>query len=99
MRGTDCSTDHKMVCSKISFTVEKKCLKIGKKQPRKLNTGKLKNKRVCDELKERVNKRVDKEIKGDISQKWKTLKSLMYDSVGKVWARPDRKIKAGLTGS
>lgn len=71
---------------------KKKCVKIGKEQPKKLNVGKLKIEHIQNELEDSMNEKLDKkEIKEDISEKRKNLKTLMYDTAGKVLGQPARR--------
>ena len=43
MRGADCSTDHMMLRTKVTFSIKKKHSKSGAKPPTKLNVTKLKD--------------------------------------------------------
>ncbi len=43
MRGADCSTDHIMLRTKVTFSIKKKHSKSGAKPPTKLNVTKLKD--------------------------------------------------------
>lgn len=47
MRGSDCSTDHNMIRSKLAFVLRKAIKKTKGKPTSKMNVAKLRNEKVC----------------------------------------------------
>ena len=79
-RGTECWSDHRLIRSKVSFTVSYTKRKTAKAPPRKLNVAALKNpekvKQLQDSLEEKLK---DVEIDDDIEKSWKLLKESLAD--------------------
>ena len=50
IRGTECGTDHKLVCGKLKMCIEKKVRAIWVKVPKRIDVSKLQNSEVREAL-------------------------------------------------
>ena len=93
MRGADCSTDHNMIRTTISFSIKNRITKTGAKPPSKLNVIKLKDKQTQKEFEVQMNKTMEDLEKKDteIEDAWNHLKRAAFATAEEILGRPERK--------
>ena len=83
MRGANCSTDHKLVRSRLKITAEKKRIKY-RQQPKpkkKINVDELKNERTRKELEENLHILLqDLSMDGSLEENWETFRDKVYQA-------------------
>ena len=72
MRGAECSTDHLLLRSKVSFQIHRKRRPQGKKPPMKLDVSQTKNPHIILALQSELSKRLEQVTfcKGVTEENW-----------------------------
>lgn len=93
MRGADCSTDHNLVLSKVSFSVRKPVKKTGGKPWYNLNVAKLRCKSVCKDFQDTMSTALKRSNQGDldVEGKWSMLKETALNTAKTVLGKPERR--------
>lgn len=92
MRGSDCSTDHNMIRSKLAFVLRKAIKKTKGKPTSKMNVAKLRNEKVCRAFQKMDKIMEDKQDENlDLEEQWDRLKTTAYQTAGDMLGKPDRK--------
>ena len=76
MRGAECSTDHLLLRSKVTFQIRRKRGPQGKKPPKKLDVSQTKNPDVVLALQSELSKRLEQVTfcKGETEENWAKLR-------------------------
>lgn len=94
MRGANCCTDHHLLRSKISFSLRPKCRRQAGTIPAKINTECLRVDRQRLNLKQAMDKKMEKwSIKDGttVDQTWESLSHIVHETARNTMGKPERK--------
>lgn len=90
-RGTECWSDHRLVRTKLSFSIYTKPRKSKRKPQKKLNVQALRNPEVAVNFKSKLDQDVEKcTITSDIESSWAKLRDTIYDTSKELLGFPKR---------